>query len=400
MARLPTPGADNENWGALLNEYLLVAHESDGTQRATPTATSIFVAAANAPDSLKQVAHYQCDGVDDQAEINAALQTFGLVGGHVQLSEGTFQCSGPVQMQPRTALTGKGRATVLLAQDTWSAYDETMPGAVIEPANAGVDRTYIAHLTIDGNRYNDGADVQGIYYHITDRSNFAITPDAVHRFSDLYIIKTARHGIHLQGSEMRGNVLSRIRVYTAGKSSTTEAHGFNLDAPDLFVEGCDAGGCSGHGFLVAGSNHHYSNCKAWYADRSGWRIQAVRGTYSTCVAQDNRQHGFHISAGPNSLVGCHADSNSWDSTESAATYDGFHLAWGNHIQLIGCSAYDKNEGNRGNWQRYGYYLFGNSGNWPQYCQLMGTAKDNVMGTIGYAVPTIASDSTNWIQIAG
>ena len=400
MARLPNPGADNDNWGTLLNEYLRVAHNADGTHRPQPAATSIFVAAVDAPDILKQVAHFVCDGTDDQVEINAALAMLGTVGGQVQLSAGTFQCSGPVQMRPRTALVGQGRATVLLAQGTWNAYDGTVLGAVIEPLNSGVDRTQIAHLSIDGNRYNDGADVQGIYYNITDNSNFIITPDAVHRFHDLSIVKTLRHAVHLKGSEMRGNQLSRIRVFTAGKPGETEAHGFYLECPDLFVEGCDAGGCSGYGFSVQGANHHYSNCKAWYADLSGWRIQAVRGVYSTCVAQDNRQHGFHISAGPNSLSACHADSNSWASAAPTADYDGFYLAWGDHIQLIGCSAYDKNEGNRGRWQRYGFYLHGNSGDRPMYCQIIGTAKDNVNGPIGYATSGVETEPTNLIQIAG
>ncbi len=31
MARLPTPGGDNGNWGDILNEYLLQAHKSNGT---------------------------------------------------------------------------------------------------------------------------------------------------------------------------------------------------------------------------------------------------------------------------------------------------------------------------------------------------------------------------------
>ena len=120
MARLPIPGTDTANWGALLNEYLLVAHNPDGTHRPQPAATALFVAAANAPDSLKQIAHFVCDGTDDQTEINMALEMLGTVGGQVQLSAGTFQCSGSVQMRPRSVLVGQGRATALLAHGTWT----------------------------------------------------------------------------------------------------------------------------------------------------------------------------------------------------------------------------------------------------------------------------------------
>ncbi|MEP6710546.1 MAG: hypothetical protein ABJA64_02410 [Candidatus Saccharibacteria bacterium] len=31
MARLPQPGGDRGNWGNILNDYLSVAHKSDGT---------------------------------------------------------------------------------------------------------------------------------------------------------------------------------------------------------------------------------------------------------------------------------------------------------------------------------------------------------------------------------
>lgn len=33
MARLPTPGGDSGNWGTILNEYLKVAHKTDGDLR-------------------------------------------------------------------------------------------------------------------------------------------------------------------------------------------------------------------------------------------------------------------------------------------------------------------------------------------------------------------------------
>ncbi|MEK7471917.1 MAG: hypothetical protein AAB624_01585 [Patescibacteria group bacterium] len=36
MARLPVPGSDDGTWGDILNEYLLVEHNSDGTQKTVP----------------------------------------------------------------------------------------------------------------------------------------------------------------------------------------------------------------------------------------------------------------------------------------------------------------------------------------------------------------------------
>lgn len=40
MARLPTPGGDNDVWGTILNDYLSVSHNSDGTLKVSVTDAS------------------------------------------------------------------------------------------------------------------------------------------------------------------------------------------------------------------------------------------------------------------------------------------------------------------------------------------------------------------------
>ncbi|MCA9967426.1 MAG: hypothetical protein KC423_24425, partial [Anaerolineales bacterium] len=153
--------------------------------RTAPGVQSILVAAANAPDSLKEVAHYQCDGTADQQEINQAIQDLSSVGGLVQLSEGTFNCTGAVRLRASVMLAGKGRATVLKAFGSWAAFDGTTPGALVEPINDGVEKTAVFSLTLHGNRYNNQANVKGVYYNITRKDDFAEGPDAAHTFSHL-----------------------------------------------------------------------------------------------------------------------------------------------------------------------------------------------------------------------
>ena len=63
MSRLPTPGSDDGTWGTILNDYLAVEHNSDGslkkaaqiTQAATDAATALSV--ANARDAAKLQGH-------------------------------------------------------------------------------------------------------------------------------------------------------------------------------------------------------------------------------------------------------------------------------------------------------------------------------------------------------
>ena len=365
---------------------------------AAPVGTSggragmLLVAAADAPAVVRAAAHYLCDGNSDQVEINQALADLGSVGGLVQLSEGSFSCSGPVRMRRRTTLLGRGRATRLFAVGSWSAFDGATPGALIEPLDGGVDKTTVAALALDGQRYQ-GADVGGIYYNIVDNAGFDEGPDAGHWFSDLYIFETRRHGLHVTGERMRASKAAGIRVYNVGQEGVTEAHGFLIACPDGFYTQCESGSSSGSGFYIDGSNNRFTNCKSWYADLSGWQIRKPRGQYSACESQDNAQHGFYITTGPNSLVGCHADSNSWESSAPAVAFDGFHIPWGNRVQLVGCSAYDKNEGGRGRWQRYGFYVGGSA----RHCQIIGTVADNATGAGGGSG---LADASNLVMIAG
>lgn len=64
----------------------------------------VLVAAASAPGRIKAWADYVCDGVDDQVEIQAALDA----AGRVYLSPGDFQLSQPVILRGSHNLTGAG----------------------------------------------------------------------------------------------------------------------------------------------------------------------------------------------------------------------------------------------------------------------------------------------------
>ncbi len=397
MARLPIPGSDDGAWGTILNDFLSVEHNTDGTLK-PGRASSILVAAADAPVSIQAIAHHVCDGTDDQLEINQAIADLGTLGGWIQLSEGTFNCSGAVRLKRRIALIGRGRATILKAIGTWTGFDGAAQGGVIEPEDSGIDKNLIGFLAIDGNRYQ-GGDTQGIYYNIDDNSSFDEGPDAGHYFTDVYIQETRRHGFHIMGSRMRGSKVTRIRVYNPGAEGIPGdyAHGFFIECPDAFFSQCECGSASGSGFYVDGAQMHFVNCKSWFSDLNGWHITAVRGMYASCEAQDNEQHGFYITSGPNSLTSCHADSNGWlpPSGHPSPMFDGFHIPWGSRIQLVGCSAYDKNEGDpgRGYWQRYGFYV----GSSAEHTQIVATVKDNATGA---SAGSGLGNATNFIQING
>ena len=87
MARLPIVGGDEDNWGNLLNEFLGVSHNGDGTLRFRAHRSGTFkVAASNSRTEEKELADYVCDGMADEIEINNALIAAGEAAHEAQQS--------------------------------------------------------------------------------------------------------------------------------------------------------------------------------------------------------------------------------------------------------------------------------------------------------------------------
>jgi hypothetical protein len=343
----------------------------------------ILVAAATAPDSVKTVADYICDGTADQVEINQAIVAANAAGGgHVRLSQGTFNCAGAVKLLRRVQLYGLGiSVTTLKAIGTWAAYDATAQGALVELTDTGTDRTALGFMTLWGDRGTAGTDTGGVYFNVTSNASFVEGTDSFHRLTDLYVYETKRHAIWMNGVNNRANYFSRIRVFSCGTSGTTVANGFYDQGNDSFYDQCEAGAVTGSGFEITAANNRFTNCKAWFAKLSGFHINAPRNEFAGCESQDNTQHGYLIETGPTVLAACTADSNSYDGSPSGAmtgnnAYDGFYVNGAAYVSMAGCNSFDKNESSRGLRQRYGFNFF-----FSIDTNLVGHAYQNVTGSI-------------------
>jgi hypothetical protein len=135
----------------------------DGYQMAR-TATYVVAASDSSPQSKAQ-ADYVCDGIDDQVEIQAAIDALPADGGRVLLSEGTFNAKR-IQVIDRNNITleGQGVNTILV-----------MPVLTQAEADAGGENIYflrssnsrVANLKVDNNGRNQTAlDTPGLYYYI------------------------------------------------------------------------------------------------------------------------------------------------------------------------------------------------------------------------------------------
>jgi len=74
--------------------------------------TTLIVAASNSLDKTR--ADYVCDGVDDDVEINAALNALPVQGGRVSLLEGTYNITSSIVVaKSSTSIEGLGYATII-----------------------------------------------------------------------------------------------------------------------------------------------------------------------------------------------------------------------------------------------------------------------------------------------
>jgi hypothetical protein len=313
----------------------------------------LSVAAADAPQTDKDIADYVCDGVNDQVEIQAALDavakekiSYGGNGGTVYLVGRRFNISANV---------GVPTQAVLDAQDAWffalkwTGYTGDQAG-VVQLATPNTQYAQVRNLNINvGN-----VDVCGVYVGVAGAQEW----DAFIRLENLFIVNAGQHSVrwdNLSGGKCRGNMASNIR------SLNPKGSGFYVNCPDSFYHMLDSGSSGSHGFTIVHSNGRFTSCKAWFSDGSGFYFAKGRDNQlAACESQDNLNHGYELSSKGNVLSACKADSNGYNGVKTSGQPtnlgSGFYVtAPGNIIQG---SASDKNESGRGVRQQYPLQVVG------------------------------------------
>ena len=115
---------------------------------------TITIAASNSLPQSKANATYVCDGVDDNVEIQAAIDSLPETkedtgGGSIQLLEGTFNIGATIKFYDKAvSLIGTGRySTTLMFQN--KANDDML--LIGTGAKHGMPPGRLAHLTLNGN---------------------------------------------------------------------------------------------------------------------------------------------------------------------------------------------------------------------------------------------------------
>ncbi len=111
MARLPIVGADNNNWGTILNTYLQVAHNSDGTLKAVQPVFNVKEYGATGDGTT-----------NDTAAINLAIADANTAnGGIVYFPLGTYIVASPLTTPVSyTVIKGVGMGSNIKLSSSWS----------------------------------------------------------------------------------------------------------------------------------------------------------------------------------------------------------------------------------------------------------------------------------------
>ncbi len=110
----------------------------------TGRGATLTVAASNATALEIAQADYVCDGVNDEAEINAAFAALPAVGGKVQLTEGLFNISDNVIPVSNSTLNGMGKSTRLLLKVAAGGID------IIRIVDGSLTGITISNIQFDG----------------------------------------------------------------------------------------------------------------------------------------------------------------------------------------------------------------------------------------------------------
>jgi hypothetical protein len=317
LPTLPTPGGDAGTWGDELNEFLEVAHESDGRLKAVPFNVKDYGAAGDG-------------STDDTAAIQAAIDACqDSNGGIVFLPSGVYVTSEPLLItEHHVTLEGPGmgvgfdpggpgiRGAAVIAPTNAAAFTGS---AVIRVGQSGTPTEALTGITLRGfviAGYNLPSNAEGIYAEVQQSL-----------ISEIRIEATTSHGMHFRSVNPAGdgalNDIFHNFIWPAGTGNGIYMH----DAPDNRVTENTLYQCPGHGIEAPTAGTMIQNntiscdgkavlASVYGTNVIGNRIQDCNG--GIYLTDDVGYAGFVIA--DNKLANCSNDTdNTTDSINVTAS---------------------------------------------------------------------------------
>ncbi len=286
-----------------------IAPTTVSTTIVPPQTTGVIVAASNS--QVKNTAQFICDGSDDQAEIQAAINQAATSGKNVYLLDGTFNVAGDIHLISGVNLIGKGATTTTLkfVSEGW--------------------------VQVDGS--NTISDLQS----------------------------TGPTGFFILGSHVKMTNVT-VRNYTV-KKGAFYIYAYNKALSDFTFTNCNAIDGWSHGFINAGegspnsiSSITYSGCTAINAGRASQFDTWVTGfdfaeetsinrvLAENCRADGSWESGFYFENGQTAtnviLRNCVSTNNGQKRAAETPTYGAGFYGGSSTMQFIDCTSQGNTEG--------------------------------------------------------
>jgi Pectate lyase superfamily protein/Right handed beta helix region len=434
--RLPTPGSDNGQWGQILNDFLTVEHNTDGTLK---KAADITAAQATANDALPKaqfnapltdrsvphwnqpntrldwaspevinVKHFGAVGngtTDDSVAVSAAFAELNSAGGgRLYFPRGNYLVSGNYSVNVPAIICGEGYGTIGAANGT--SVLRLKNNANTDMIIVAAKNVTIQDLGLYGNKANQTTTSRGIVLSASVAANYF-------RFTRLWVDSFRDDGVVLQGpgTSLEG-ILTGCRIDSCiGYGISVVSGAADCQATDVILCQNTAGGASiNAGSFVFSSCHIWGNTGSGIVQPSG-AAGAIRvmGSY----IETNGGNGIQPRGTDNQITGCriwrnngrgiYAFSNTGlvisNNTVIANNVNAASGATGAGVNLDTCVASLVSSNyfaGQGQPQRYGYAETGNTCNQCLFVGNVSRATDHSTGSwlVGTGNPTATVVANN------
>lgn len=282
MARLPIPGSDDGAWGAVLNEFLQVAHNADGTLKDGCKVLNVRDFGAVGDGVTDDLHAFQAAIEALRPSVTPRFGSVDNVGGVICVPRGNYKLAGNLVINRSIRLEGETGGSRFPSSVLLFNAGTDPAGIVIETANGVAanprgDSTILAHLAIISTSTENPA--HGVWL----KARATLLWCRVKGFGG--------HGIFVDG---RGDQPQQLNANTwqiiGGITENNLGHG-------LYIQGADsnAGFCLG---LAADDN-----------GGSGIYDSSFLGcTFMACSTQANRAAAYRVETKHNTvLLGCYSE---------------------------------------------------------------------------------------------
>lgn len=320
MSRLPTPGADDNTWGDVLNDFLRVEHNADGTLKASGSlaAKADDVNVVLKGDQFISVIDYGAVGdnsTDNTTAIQNAINAAASAGKILLFPGGSFR-HGSLTLPTRVTIKGANRGkTILSFIGSGTAFVNATPGVRIydiymsdlvlltSTGAIGFDLDSVS-TSIFTNMTVTGFSDSGVYIHS------AVSGGSVYNRFNNVTASTCATGFKLRATSSNANVWHGCRALNCSvagwdlrdsNDNTVEASQAETCGTGFYVDGTTLGGCDSTrirdcrvencttGVNIASSNVRYTTIDGLWADGSNATVIADSGT-------STRRAGQYLSA--------------------------------------------------------------------------------------------------------